>query len=304
LLLFRELDEVLGLHDIAGRLLMDTRTGQNRLHSLVGLLRQSVFGRLAEYDDVNDADRLALDPVMRQVVGGRAVDAKAASASQMLRFETEMLATADNRAALADLPGHWIDRVHNRKPPKCITLDMDSSVSVTHGAQEDIGWNGHFDCMCNHPLFVFNQFGHLERCALRPGNVHSADGWEVVPKPVIARYADRHLMQFFGGVLRSPFQSYTELWKRKTISRPSTSGPTVFSRARLASTQAPSRSSAQRREAYPRRLRVSGGVMGQASPCCRQGRVASWRIVPPHRFRCHQPVYGTRLDHPVLQPAR
>lgn len=65
LLLFRELDEVLGLHDIAGGLLRDTRTGHNHLHSLVGLLRQSVFGRLAGYEDVNDADRLALDPVMR-----------------------------------------------------------------------------------------------------------------------------------------------------------------------------------------------------------------------------------------------
>ena len=94
LLLFRELDEVLGLHDIAGGLLRDTRTGHNRLHSLVGLLRRSVFGRLAGYDDVNDADRLSLDPVMRQVVGGRAVDAKAASSSQMGRFETEVLATS------------------------------------------------------------------------------------------------------------------------------------------------------------------------------------------------------------------
>ena len=105
LLLFRELDEVLGLHDIASGLLRDTRTGHNRLHTLIGLLRQSVFGRLAGYDDVNDADRLALDPVMRQVVGGRAVDTKAASASQMGRFETEVLAATDNRAALADLSG-------------------------------------------------------------------------------------------------------------------------------------------------------------------------------------------------------
>ncbi|MDU9004495.1 transposase [Sedimentitalea todarodis] len=63
LLLSRELDEVLGLHDIAGGFLRDTRTGHNRLHSLVGLLRQSVFGRLAGYDDVNDAGRLAFDPV-------------------------------------------------------------------------------------------------------------------------------------------------------------------------------------------------------------------------------------------------
>jgi Transposase DDE domain group 1 len=35
---------------------------------------------------------------------------------------------------------------------------------------------------------VFNQFGDLERCALRPGNVHSADGWDDVLKPVVARY--------------------------------------------------------------------------------------------------------------------
>lgn len=74
LLLFRELDEVLGLHDLAGSRLCDTRTGHNRLHQLVGQLRQSVFGRLAGYEDVNDADRLAQDQVMRQIVGGRAVD--------------------------------------------------------------------------------------------------------------------------------------------------------------------------------------------------------------------------------------
>ncbi len=123
------LDEMPGLHDIVGGLLRDTRTGHNRLHTLVGLLRQSVFGRLAGYEGVNDADRLVLDPVMRQVVGGRAVDAKAASASQMGRFEVEVLATADNRVALADLSGHWIDRVHDRDLPKWITLDMDSSVS-------------------------------------------------------------------------------------------------------------------------------------------------------------------------------
>ena len=51
----------------------------------------------------------------------------------MGRFETEWLATADNLAALADLPGIWIDRVHDRRPPKLIVLDMDSSVSPTYG---------------------------------------------------------------------------------------------------------------------------------------------------------------------------
>jgi hypothetical protein len=64
----------------------------------------------------------------------------------------------------------------------CIVLDMDSSVSPTHGEQEMSVWNGHCACACYHPLFVFNQFGDLERCALRPGSVHSADGWDGVLK--------------------------------------------------------------------------------------------------------------------------
>jgi Transposase DDE domain group 1 len=69
-----------------------------------------------------------------------------------------------------------------------IVLDMDSSVSPTYGEQEMSAWNGHFACTCYHPLFLFNQFGDLERCMLRPGNVHSADGWESVLRPVIERY--------------------------------------------------------------------------------------------------------------------
>ncbi|MEY4890962.1 MAG: hypothetical protein RIQ75_2092 [Pseudomonadota bacterium] len=197
LLVMRELDDALGLSDLAATALSDSRRGKNIVHRLDGLFRQSVFGRLAGYEDVNDADRLALDPVMRQVVGGRAVDAQAASASQMGRFETETLPTPENRAALADLNGQWISRFHDRKGLKYITLDMDSSVSPTHGEQEGTAWNGHFDCKCYHPLFVFNQFGMLERCALRHGNVHSADGWQDVLDPVIARYAGRDILRFF-----------------------------------------------------------------------------------------------------------
>lgn len=199
LLLYRELDEALGLFDQTVRFLRDTRKGKNGIHTLMGLLRQSVFGRLAGYEDVNDAQRLARDPVMRQIIGGRAVDGQAASSSQMGRFETEVLATAANRDALADMPGQWIDAVHERQGLNYITLDMDSSVSPTHGDQEGTAWNGHFGCNCYHPLFIFNQFGHLERCALRKGNVHSADDWKALLTPVIARYAERDIMRFFRG---------------------------------------------------------------------------------------------------------
>ncbi len=178
---------------------LDTRRGKNGRHGLVGQFRQSVFGRLGGYDDVNDADRLSLDPVMRWIVGGKAVERQAASSSQMGRFETEVLATEGNLAALADLSGAWIDRVHDRHPPMKIILDMDSSVSPTHGDQEGTAYNGHFGCTCYHPLFLFNQFGDLERCSLRPGNVHSANNWRGVLEPVVERYRERNLRRYFRG---------------------------------------------------------------------------------------------------------
>ena len=87
LLAFRELDDALGLTDLAGAALLECRRGKNTRHMLTGLFRQSVFGRLAGYEDVNDADRLAHDPAMRAVVDRQSLDRAAASTSQMGRFE-------------------------------------------------------------------------------------------------------------------------------------------------------------------------------------------------------------------------
>jgi hypothetical protein len=72
-------------------------------------------------------------------------------------------------------------------------------VSETHGTQEGSAYNGHFGSTCYHPLFVFNQFGDLERCALRPGNVHSADGWRAVLEPVVLRYRHARKRRYFRG---------------------------------------------------------------------------------------------------------
>lgn len=138
LLSHRELDDALGLTDLLSELIADPRTCKNGRHRLVAFRRQSVFSRLASYGDVYDAARLRLDPVMRRVVGVRAVKHGAASASAMGRFETQMLTQPENLTALADLPGRWIDAVHDRQSPKSITLDMDSSESPVHGDQEGL----------------------------------------------------------------------------------------------------------------------------------------------------------------------
>jgi hypothetical protein len=199
LLAYRELDDTLTLTDTGADTLADARTGKNGRHRLAGLLRQSVFGRLAGYEDVNDADRLCRDPAMRWVVGDRAITGSAASASEMSHFETKWLSRSENLAALTNLPGQWIEKVHQRRPPKVIVLDMDSSESPTYGEQEGCACNGHFGCTCYHPLFAFNQLGDVERCALRFGNVHSADDWRAVLQPVVARYRGTVKRLYFRG---------------------------------------------------------------------------------------------------------
>ena len=201
LLAYRELDEALGLTETGEELQADSRLGSNKQHRLVPLLRQSIYSRLAGYEDVNDAERLSVDPAMRHVVGGRATlaDKHAASTSEVGRFETEMLSTRNNLTALMDLSGEWIDKVHRRKPPKQLILDMDSSVSETYGKQEGTAYNGYFECTCYHPLFVFNQFGDLERAMLRRGNHASAKFWRRVLQPVIERYRHLSIPKFFRG---------------------------------------------------------------------------------------------------------
>jgi len=197
LLAFRELDEAFRLTEKGSTLLSDCRQGKNTQHTLLAMLRQSVYGRLAGYEDVNDADRLRVDPAMRRIVGGRAKEREAASTSEMSRFETVMLSSRKNLTALMNLSGAWIDSVHECAPLDRLILDLDSSVSETHGQQQGSAYNGYFECMCYHPLFLFNQFGDLERAMLRRGNHSSAKFWRRVLLPVIDRYRDRDIPKYF-----------------------------------------------------------------------------------------------------------
>ena len=117
LLACRELDDALGLTQTANECLQESRGGRNVQHRLVGLLRQSVYSRLAGYEDTNDAERLADDPTMRIIVGRRGgPERPAASTNTMSRFETEVLTQDGNVEGLGRLNAEWVGGAMSRTP--------------------------------------------------------------------------------------------------------------------------------------------------------------------------------------------
>src|SRR5262249_38141263 len=106
-------------------------------------------------------------------------------------FETDVLAEEPNYEGLGRLNTALIEHAATRSPTGRVTLDIDSSESPVHGAQEQSAYNGHFESVCYHPLFVFNPEGDCLAAKLRPGNVHSAEGWDEVLLPIIDRYRSR-----------------------------------------------------------------------------------------------------------------
>src|SRR5659263_161699 len=145
LLAVRELDEMMGLTDTAANLIVDKRTGKNIQHQIPGLLRQSVYARLAGYEDTNDHEGLSRDPAMRAVMGKRALERTAASSGTVSRFETEILTQEQNIDALAALNSGWVSKAASRSKAKKVILDIDSSESPVHGSQEGSAYNGHFE---------------------------------------------------------------------------------------------------------------------------------------------------------------
>ena len=184
LLAVRELDEMMGLTEMAGDLIVEGRTGKNIQHRTPGLLRQSIYARLAGYEDVNDQEALARDPAMRAAIGKRALDRTAAISGTVSCFETDILTQDENIDALATLNSSWVSKA------KKVILDIDSSESPVHGSQEGSAYNGFFESTCYHPLFCFNNYGDCEGAVLRPGNVHSADRWREFLSPIVDRYRE------------------------------------------------------------------------------------------------------------------
>src|ERR1700674_4623413 len=148
--LVRELDERLGLSELMDHHLSDSRRGKNIQLSLADLLRQSIYSRLAGYEDVNDAARLSQDPTFRLIGSRKIWERGAALTSRLQSFETEVLTQADNLAGLAALNRELVARVEAIDSPRRIVLDMDSTEIPVYGEQEQSAYNGHFESTCYH----------------------------------------------------------------------------------------------------------------------------------------------------------
>src|SRR6202158_4298372 len=186
LLLVRELDERLGFGELMERHLTDVR-GKNTQLPLADLLRQSVYSRLAGYEDVNDAERLSRDPTFRLIGSRKIWERGAALTSRWQSFETEVLTQTDNLAGLAALNRELIAKAEVINCSRRVVLDMDSTEIPVYGQQEQRAYNGHFESTCYHPLLLFNREGDCLAAKLRSGNVHSAEGWEELLLPEIER---------------------------------------------------------------------------------------------------------------------
>ena len=186
LILVRELDERLGFSELIEQYLTDSRANNARF-SFTDLLRQSVYSRLAGYEDVNDAERLSQDPTFRLIGSEKIWDRGAALTSRLQTFETEVLAEEGNFAGLAQLNRELIGKAETFRSQYRTVLDMDSTEIPVYGEQEQSAYNGHFESTCYHPLLLFNGDGDCLAAKLRPGNVHSAEGWEELLLPEIER---------------------------------------------------------------------------------------------------------------------
>jgi Transposase DDE domain group 1 len=187
LLLVRELDERLGLSSLIAEHLTGDRRGKNIQLPLPDLLRQSIYSRLAGYEDVNDAERLSQDPTFRLIGSEKIWDRGAALTSRLHWFETEVLTQDENLDSLANINRELIAKGEAMDSPQRVVLDMDSTEIPVYGQQEQSAYNGHFESTCYHPLLMFNGEGDCLAAKLRPGNVHSAEDWEELLLPEIAR---------------------------------------------------------------------------------------------------------------------
>jgi hypothetical protein len=122
---------------------------------------------------------------LRSISSQRIWDRGAALTSTWHWFETELLTKEENLLGLMALNRETLGQAEFFNRSDRVVLDMDSSESPVRA--EGSAYNGHFESVCYHPLFLFNEHGNCLAAKLRRGNVHSAEDWDELLLPEIER---------------------------------------------------------------------------------------------------------------------
>jgi Transposase DDE domain group 1 len=160
LLLLKAADRRLGLTERVLPYLPDGRDPSRVRHDVLALLQQRIYGLAAGYEDCNDAARLAADPLFKMLLGRHPITgADLATQSTLSRFENAFK-TQDLRLLHDVLMNAVIDihREQRRGKARVITIDLDTTVDPTHGAQQLTLFNGFHGTWCYRPLLGFIHF--------------------------------------------------------------------------------------------------------------------------------------------------
>ena len=305
LILVRELDERLGLGKLIGERLTDSRQGTNKQFTFADLLRQSVYSRLAGYEDLNDAERVSADPTFRLIGSKKIWDRGAALTSRLHSFETELLASEENLIGLMAVNRELVAEAETSNDSDRVVLDMDSTESPVHGQQEGSAYNGHFESVCYHPLLLFNGHGDCLAAKLRPGNVHGAKDWDELLLPEIERQqAEGKKVTFRADAAFAKPEIYEPLEERGVdyaIRIPANKSLELEIEDILF--RPPGRPSAKPLVRY-QEFSLSGRELVEGKASCRQGRASPGRAVPARRIPRDEHELAEPLGGALLQQAR
>jgi hypothetical protein len=190
LLLLAQLDQKLRLTERVTACLQDPRLQERIQHSLLDLLRQRIYQIAAGYEDANDATTLRADPALKVAVGRcPASDADLASQPTLSRLE-QGVTSEESHAINGLFPDLFLEQ--ERKAPRELILDFDTSAFPTHGQQEFAFFNAHYDTYCYLPLFVFARVPgegqeSLLSAELRPCDAKEVEGILATLKRLVER---------------------------------------------------------------------------------------------------------------------
>lgn len=192
----RELDERLGLTELAASRIVDLRETDMVVHPVLRLVRETVYAYAAGYEDMNDHTPLAADDWFRELVGPVNRDSVNPKKHEGLASEPTLSRLLGARKLDVDSVGfvhvEQFGRVVGNSPPAVVTFDIDGYDAETHGGQQMSLFNGYYDQHMYYPLTVTAaEYGFVVAARLRPGNAAAGEGAAEMLRPVF-EYMRKH----------------------------------------------------------------------------------------------------------------